>query len=99
MAASSLAPQLTGILEAIEHIDSEMAGVTIDGFEADWRKCWLVERGVEIISEGEPSFDGVGYGDSLLDPGGLAAAGWTSRAVRGDGRDARRSLPHPHVIP
>ena len=51
MAASSLAPRLTDILEAIEHIHSEMAGVTIDAFEADWRKRWLVERGVEIISE------------------------------------------------
>jgi uncharacterized protein with HEPN domain len=28
-----------------------MAGLTIDAFEADWRKRWLVERGVEIISE------------------------------------------------
>ncbi len=51
MAAPSLAPRLTDILEAIEHIRSEMAGVTIDAFEADWRKRWLVERGVEIISE------------------------------------------------
>jgi uncharacterized protein with HEPN domain len=51
MAASSLAPRLNDILEAIEHIRSEMAGVTIDAFEADWRKRWLVERGVEIISE------------------------------------------------
>jgi uncharacterized protein with HEPN domain len=25
--------------------------VTLDAFEADWRKRWLVERGVEIISE------------------------------------------------
>ena len=51
MAASSLAPRLSDILEAIGHIRSEMAGVTIDAFEADWRKRWLVERGVEIISE------------------------------------------------
>lgn len=51
MAASSPAPRLADILDAIEHIRSEMAGVTIDGFEADWRKRWLVERGVEIISE------------------------------------------------
>ena len=51
MAASSFAPRLTDIIEAIEHIRSEMAGVTIDAFEADWRKRWLVERGVEIISE------------------------------------------------
>ena len=51
MAASSLAPRLTDILEAIERIRAEMAGVTIEAFEADWRKRWLVEGGVEIISE------------------------------------------------
>jgi len=51
MAAPSPIPRLTDIVEAIEHIRSEMAGVTIDAFEADWRKRWLVERGVEIISE------------------------------------------------
>ncbi|HJU17640.1 MAG TPA: HepT-like ribonuclease domain-containing protein [Stellaceae bacterium] len=51
MAAPSLAPRLTDIIEAIENIRSETAGVTLDAFEADWRKRWLVERGVEIISE------------------------------------------------
>jgi uncharacterized protein with HEPN domain len=51
MATSSLAPRLTDILDAIEHIRVEMAGVSIEAFEADWRKRWLVERGVEIISE------------------------------------------------
>jgi uncharacterized protein with HEPN domain len=42
---------LTDIVEAIEHIRSEMADVPLDTFEGDWRKLWLVERGVEIISE------------------------------------------------
>ena len=42
MAASSLPPRLSDILRG------EMAGVKIDAFEADWRKRWLVERGVEI---------------------------------------------------
>jgi uncharacterized protein with HEPN domain len=51
MAASSLAPRLTDILDAIAHIRSEMAGVSMETFEADWRKRWLVERGVEIITE------------------------------------------------
>jgi uncharacterized protein with HEPN domain len=51
VAATALAPRLTDILEAIENIRSETAGVTLDAFEADWRKRWLVERGVEIISE------------------------------------------------
>jgi uncharacterized protein with HEPN domain len=51
MAEPSLAARLTDIIEAIEHIRSEMAGVSIDAFDADWRKRWLIERGVEIISE------------------------------------------------
>ena len=51
MTEPSLAPRQSDIIEAIEHIHSEMMGVTIDAFEADWRKRWLIERGVEIISE------------------------------------------------
>jgi uncharacterized protein with HEPN domain len=51
MAASSFAPRLTDIIEAIEHIRGDMSGVTIDAFEADWRRRWLVERCVKIISE------------------------------------------------
>jgi uncharacterized protein with HEPN domain len=51
VATSSLALRLADIIDAIEHIRSETAGVTLDAFEADWRKRWLVERGVEIVSE------------------------------------------------
>jgi hypothetical protein len=34
-----------------DHIRGEMADVRLDAFEAGWRKLWLVERDVEIISE------------------------------------------------
>jgi uncharacterized protein with HEPN domain len=51
MAPSSPVPRLTDIIEAIELIRSEMAGVTLVAFEPDRRKRWLVERGIEIISE------------------------------------------------
>jgi uncharacterized protein with HEPN domain len=51
MAARSLAPRLTDIIEAVAHIRSETADMSLEAFEADWRKQWLVERGVEIISE------------------------------------------------
>jgi uncharacterized protein with HEPN domain len=44
-------PHLTDILEAIERVRSVVAETTLDAFEADWQKQWLVERGVEIISE------------------------------------------------
>ena len=51
MALPSPVPRLTDIIEAIELIRSEMAGVTLQAFEPDKRKRWLVERGIEIISE------------------------------------------------
>jgi uncharacterized protein with HEPN domain len=44
-------PRLTDIVEAIERIRSEISDISLDAFEADWRRQWLVERGVEIISE------------------------------------------------
>ena len=51
MAVRSSFPRLADIVEAIELINAEMAGVTLTAFEADRRKRWLVERGIEIISE------------------------------------------------
>jgi uncharacterized protein with HEPN domain len=51
MATPGAVPRLTDIVEAIELIRSEMAGVTLQAFEPDKRKRWLVERGIEIISE------------------------------------------------
>ncbi len=51
MPSRSPIPRLTDIVEAITHIRDEMADVPLDIFEGDWRRRWLVERGVEIISE------------------------------------------------
>jgi uncharacterized protein with HEPN domain len=51
MAERSPIPRLTDIVEAIELIRSDMAGVTLEAFEPDIRKRWLIERGIEIISE------------------------------------------------
>jgi uncharacterized protein with HEPN domain len=48
MAAPSAVPRLTDIIDAIELIRSEMVGVTLEAFEPDRRKRWLVERGIEI---------------------------------------------------
>lgn len=42
---------LTDIIEAIERVRLVLAEMPLDAFEADWEKQWLVERGVEIISE------------------------------------------------
>ena len=51
MAARSLIPRLTDIIEAIERIHAVLGDMPLDVFEADWQRQWLVERGVEIISE------------------------------------------------
>jgi len=51
MAPPSPLPRLTDIVEAIELIGSEMAGISLQAFEHDRRKRWLVERGLEIVSE------------------------------------------------
>jgi len=51
MPAPSPINSLIDIVEAIEIIHSELAGLTLEQFEGDRRKRWLVERGIEIISE------------------------------------------------
>jgi uncharacterized protein with HEPN domain len=51
MAARSLIPRLTDIVEAIERIHGVLENISVEAFETDWRRQWLVERGIEIISE------------------------------------------------
>jgi hypothetical protein len=51
MAPHSLITRLSDILEAIERIKEAVGDMPLDAFEADWQKQWLVERGVEILSE------------------------------------------------
>lgn len=51
MPESSPIARLTDIVDAAEIIRKEMEEVTLDAFETDRRKRWLVERGVEIISK------------------------------------------------
>jgi uncharacterized protein with HEPN domain len=57
MAARSRVPPLADMVEAIGHIRTVTAGVTLEGFEADWQKRWLVERGLEIASEASRHLD------------------------------------------
>jgi uncharacterized protein with HEPN domain len=44
-------PRLTDIIEAIERVSGVLVNVSLEAFENDWQRQWLVERGVEIISE------------------------------------------------
>ena len=47
--------RLADIVEAIESIRSVLDGITLEAFEQNWEKRWLVERGVEVISEARRS--------------------------------------------
>jgi uncharacterized protein with HEPN domain len=49
--ARSLIPRLTDITEAIERIHVVLGDMSLEAFENDWQRQWLIERGVEIISE------------------------------------------------
>jgi uncharacterized protein with HEPN domain len=51
VAARSPVLRLTDIVEAIERIRAVLGELPLDVFEANWQRQWLVERGVEIISE------------------------------------------------
>ncbi len=51
MTPRSLIPRLTDIIEAIERIRGELGDLPLEAFENDWRRQWLVERGIEIVSE------------------------------------------------
>jgi uncharacterized protein with HEPN domain len=44
-------PRLADIIEAIERIRRVLGGVTLEAFEQNWEKRWLVDRGIEVISE------------------------------------------------
>lgn len=43
--------RLDDILEAIERVRSTLGDLSLEAFEADWQRHWIVQRGVEIISE------------------------------------------------
>ena len=51
MPTPSQIARLTDIVEAVELIRNELADLTLQSLESDIRKRWLVERGIEIISE------------------------------------------------
>lgn len=51
MSPSSAAPYLTDIIEAIEHVREKAGATSLDAFKQDWEQQWIVQRGIEIVSE------------------------------------------------
>lgn len=44
--------------EAITRIRQVTGDISLDDFESSWEKRWLVERGLEIVSEASRRLDG-----------------------------------------
>lgn len=44
-------PHLTDILQAILRVRAKTNAMTLEAFKSDWEAQWIVERGLEIISE------------------------------------------------
>ena len=44
-------PRLLDIIEAIGRVRGRIGDTPLATFEADWESRWIVERGIEIISE------------------------------------------------
>jgi len=51
MAEKSSEPALRDILEAIERIRSKTKDMSLTEFAGDWERLWVVERGIQIVSE------------------------------------------------
>jgi uncharacterized protein with HEPN domain len=51
MPGRSLVPRLADMVQACERIRTLLHDMPLDTFETDWQVQWLVERGIEIISE------------------------------------------------
>ncbi len=51
MQLSSAVPYLTDIIEAIEHIREKVGSTSLELFRQDWEQQWIVQRGIEIVSE------------------------------------------------
>lgn len=45
------APYLIDIIDAIDRVRTALGDMSLDDLKTDWEKQWVIERGVEIISE------------------------------------------------
>ena len=51
MAPRSVSLRLDDMIEAAERVRDVLGDLSIEALEADWQRHWLLQRGVEIISE------------------------------------------------
>ena len=58
MTAADVVPYLTDIVDASERIRQKMADTSLEAFKQDWEKQWLIERGMQIVSEASRRLSG-----------------------------------------
>ncbi len=51
MVKRSVDLRLSDMIEACERVESVLDNLSLEAFEGDWQRQWLVQRGIEIISE------------------------------------------------
>ncbi len=51
MPRRSVTLRLDDMIVAASRVREVLEGLSLDAFEADWQRHWLVQRGIEIISE------------------------------------------------
>jgi len=51
MSDAPVNPALSDMADAIERIRDVTGEVSFEQFEGDWQRRWIVERGIEIVSE------------------------------------------------
>jgi len=51
MPGRSVSLRLDDMIEAAERVRAAVSDVSLDELEADWQRQWLIQRGIEIISE------------------------------------------------
>ncbi len=51
MPKRSVILRLEDMTEAVGRVRDVLGDLSVEAFEADWQKHWLVQRGIEIISE------------------------------------------------
>ncbi len=51
MPRRSVSLRLDDMIDAAERVREVLGDLSIDDLEADWQRHWLLQRGIEIISE------------------------------------------------
>jgi uncharacterized protein with HEPN domain len=56
MPTRSVSLRLGDLIEAAQRVREVVSDSSLETFEADWQRHWLVQRGIEIISEASRHF-------------------------------------------